>query len=408
MVDRHRSLLAAAARLYERYGTIRSNPFNVFSVLRSPTDEMNLHSRFLHALLVVQDPLSGRQENLKEFVRKVIKKTDFDVGTARVQRESNYIDLLISNDRQAILIENKIRAGDQPQQLQRYQEVLVTQKYDMESITLVYLTPYGHRPSEQSAGEIPVEQIQRVSYRDDLREWLLGCQRRAFDDPGLRESIAQYLRLILAMTNNNFEMGHMRELKELLRQGDNVVLASQISKSLVDVTAELVKDFYSIVDSELHNAIRGLPKVDPEWIDSMGVDEIKKCVRGRGRARQCGLNYKFAKHAWLYVGGTDRLWCGVVCSMDENVVLHNKCKEILPIVAGVHESDDSTPWYRWMDDLPAWNNGGKQLDICEPDEPTLTFLSSGEDSLKEYARGVADVVGRLWKAVKHHKLVTAV
>ena len=51
MSDRHRLLMAQnllkeAARLYEKHEAGRPEPFNVFSVLRSESDEVNLHSRF--------------------------------------------------------------------------------------------------------------------------------------------------------------------------------------------------------------------------------------------------------------------------------------------------------------------------------------------------------------------------
>ena len=87
MVERHGNLLGAAARLYERHRANRSRPFNVFTVLRSASDEVNLHSRFLHALLDHVDPSSGRRENLERFLEGVAKATNFVVAGARVKRD---------------------------------------------------------------------------------------------------------------------------------------------------------------------------------------------------------------------------------------------------------------------------------------------------------------------------------
>ena len=47
----YRLLLEKATRIHERHEAGRRKPFNVFSVLRSEHDEVNLHSRFLAALL---------------------------------------------------------------------------------------------------------------------------------------------------------------------------------------------------------------------------------------------------------------------------------------------------------------------------------------------------------------------
>ena len=46
-----RRLLARVAGVYERYGSSDEEDFNIFSVLRTASDEVNLHSRFLAAVL---------------------------------------------------------------------------------------------------------------------------------------------------------------------------------------------------------------------------------------------------------------------------------------------------------------------------------------------------------------------
>ncbi len=405
MLARYNNLLGATARLYERHRANRRDFFNVFMVLRSASDEVNLHSRFLHALLDHQDALSGERENLEGFVRGVAQVEDFALANARVDRESNHIDLLISNEREAIVVENKIWAGDQELQLQRYRDSLVRQGYDAESITLLYLTPYGHEPSENSVGEIPLEQIQQISYRDDLRDWLIGCQRRAFDDPGLRESIAQYLRLTLKMTNNDYDTDHMNELKKLLLHDDNVVLASHISSSLVDAEAYLVRAFYCVVDRVLRSEIEDLPEVDPDWKYLAQEPEIIRCIRGRGKWRNSGLYYRFSASAWLHVGGSDRLWFGVSCSAGDDADLHEELKNALAIVGGRHHAHDSAPWWQWLDELPAWGSADEWLHIRDPNEPTLEFLSSA-DSVEEFAQSIAHAVSNLWRAIKKNRLAS--
>ena len=161
-------LLEKAARLYERYEAGRQDPFNVFSVLRTEHDEVNLHSRFLAALLDYRQPSNGRRENLADFLCRVGVR-DLDQERATVERERGNVDILIrdppSHDRssrQAVVIENKIWAGDQPQQLLRYAE---QQEKDRYTPHLLYLTLDGHDPSEDSASGRDYECI---SYKDHL------------------------------------------------------------------------------------------------------------------------------------------------------------------------------------------------------------------------------------------------
>ena len=72
MSDNYRLLLLKATLLYERHEAGRRDPFNVFSVLRSGHDEVNLHSRFLHALLDYRQPSDEHRENLEDFLRSIV------------------------------------------------------------------------------------------------------------------------------------------------------------------------------------------------------------------------------------------------------------------------------------------------------------------------------------------------
>ena len=168
MSDRHRLLMAQnllkeAARLYEKHEAGRPEPFNVFSVLHSESDEVNLHSHFLHALLDYQKPEQEIRENLADFLQHVGIK-DFEQSTVKVERERDNIDILITNDdkKEAVAIENKIKAVDQPKQLLRYHDELKRRVYCKKH--LLYLTLDGHSPSEDSVDL----DCKIISYRDDL------------------------------------------------------------------------------------------------------------------------------------------------------------------------------------------------------------------------------------------------
>ena len=372
-------LLADVARIYERLAN-RPAPFNVFAVLRSASDEVNLHSRFLHALLDHIDPRSGKRDNMREFVSGVVDEADFELEGATVQREAGGIDLLVSNARQAIVVENKIWAGDQDQQLLRYRDALVAQGYGDEAIRLLYLTPYGHQPSAQSLGGIPVERVRCVSYRDDLPDWLVGCQRRAFDEPALRESVAQYVDLVRKLTNTDYESETMNELKELLLEDDNVLLAHRLSQAMVPAVTELVVAFYEFVDRSLRDAIGDLRDREADWTHLAEHEAVRYCVAGRGSNRDSGLYYPVEDGVWLYVGGENRLTVAVYCLEREHPQRYGELKGILAGMGGRHFARPWAPWARYLDHLPSWDVPGEWLHIRNANEYTLGFLSSGEDT----------------------------
>ncbi len=247
-------LLKDAAILYERHGAGRPEPFNVFTVLRRESDEVNLHSRFLHALLNHRKP--GGEEgaaNLRDFREQFAPEPlrDFALDGAKVERERDYIDILITNDRgQALAIENKIYAGDQDRQLKGYREKLVKQGYKKEDIHLLYLAIDGRNPSEASVDGLSEEEYTSISY-EAILPWLERCRKRAYDEPELRESIAQYSRLIRRMTGNDGRSELMKDLKELCLRDDNLLVAHHLAEALIHAKASLMHDMWERIKSIL-------------------------------------------------------------------------------------------------------------------------------------------------------------
>ena len=118
MMEEHRMLLRKTARLYQKHEAGRLEPFNVFSILigisresvtifpdfQKPTHkesfegisilpgdaaEMNLHSRFLEALLGRRNRPRGDRGNLADFLGLLSDTiSDFDPENAVIDRDS--------------------------------------------------------------------------------------------------------------------------------------------------------------------------------------------------------------------------------------------------------------------------------------------------------------------------------
>ena len=285
-------LLRQVAVLYARYEAHREEPFNLFTVLRKASDEEHLHSKFLEALL-------SRESNLEDFVQQVVtpavdaerqadreepESTDqpvedgepirhrdsepplipppkatsgaermpsfsFSLDRVKVEREQHHIDLLITNARgQAIVIENKIWAADQRQQLQRYFRTVTGLGLEP---TLVYLTLHGHEPSDDSRGD---HEVFSLSYRRSLIPWLRRCQERACAEPALRESVAQYIELIRTLCGEGGRE-FMNELKNFLRKEGNLVLASTLGDAAKETWLDLLLNYWDGVRAEVEPAI---------------------------------------------------------------------------------------------------------------------------------------------------------
>ena len=229
-----RLLLAEAGRLYEKHKIGQDDSFNIFSVLRKESDEVHLHSRFLHALLEYRDQKSGIRENLKLFLKHIGIK-EFELEGEAVERERSNIDILIRNKDTAVAIENKIYSGDRKTQLHRYKQNLENLGY--KNIYMVYLTLWGKDPSPESLGDLDNEEIIKISYHNSpkpeksIRPWLKDCQNRAIDHPELQVAIKQYRSIVQMLTPRESLKGYEKEALELLCQNDNLLVLKNLHKA---------------------------------------------------------------------------------------------------------------------------------------------------------------------------------
>ena len=386
MSDRHQLLLAQAARYYEKHEAGRQESFNVFSVLRSSDDEVNLHSRFLHALLNYRKPEKQIRENLADFLQHVGIK-DFESRTAKVERERDNIDILITNDekKEAVVIENKIWAGDQPEQLQRYDGELKRQGY--RSRRLLYLTLDGHSPSEDSVGSLDYK---NVSYKNDLREWLKRCQQRACDEPGLRESVAQYLQLVRTLTGTDFKEAYMEKLTNLCLQDDNLILVHDLNEAMTNARVRLMRKLWDEIDSALKDEIPGLPpkdKDDENGAHSVPDERIIRFLRYQQTAYH-GLFYSFGSGVaslGVEAGNGVGLIFGIHCPRDHKDE-RNKLEKALKDMRG----KSTNMWTRYQED---------DKNLKTPTRENLMLLSNKADR-KEYAKGIAQRLKPFWEAIE--------
>lgn len=390
MIDNYRSLLKQARLIYEKYEVGRKEPFNIFTVLRKASDEVNLHSRFLHALLDHQSPDTGRQ-NLKNFLQKIgVEKFELDGVTVR--REYKNIDILIANNatkQHPVVIENKIYAEDQPAQLRRYYCTLKKQGYS--DIHLLYLTLDGRDPSKDSVGDLP---YQTISYRDDLLPWLKCCQMYAYDEPELRESIAQYIHLIRKLTGTDFEEAYMNKLKDLVSKDNNLILAHDLNEALIRAKISLLQELWCDIDSALKNLKQVIPDFPNKDVNASNISEktIKKYIKKKegslllyyGDSTEVHLGVQLDRSNSCY-----NIYFGVFCDKTAMPNRYKKLKKAL------HDAlngryDKEWPWWRYADE-----------DLCfdPPNRKTLKLLSD-EEERKKFANEIVDGLKEIWDQMK--------
>ena len=231
----------------------RGECYNVFNVLGVDNMELS-HSAFLAALLDPDGSHGMQDAFLKAFIDTIAHggtKPELDTAHAKVYTEYNIgnitettggrIDILITDHSEtgsgkdsghAIIIENKIWADDQPNQLVRYHNFAP-------EAALLYLTLNGDEPSDQSKGELT--DYRCISYRSDIIGWLHKCAQLAFDKPLVRETINQYINLLQQLTNQNTMEQNKEQLIQLLTNKENFEQACAIADTMPAVKQYMVE-----------------------------------------------------------------------------------------------------------------------------------------------------------------------
>ena len=241
--------------------------FNIFTALHKERDEVRLHSRFISVLLSNESRHNKKDTFLKLFLQTLsIEK--FEVENAKIyptefqKSEFNEIDILIINrlSKQAIIVENKIGAGDSNHedrgQLEGYFELIHNlENIPKENINVFYLTLDGHLPTSESLGKYEsLENMngRTIDYEHEIQSWLNLCLYECINQPFLRESIIQYLNLIKQMTNDNTNIQERLEIRNLISaSSENMASTKLLIENFKHVKWHTVMDFWNELCLEL-------------------------------------------------------------------------------------------------------------------------------------------------------------
>lgn len=293
-------LFHAAAVLRATYH--RDPGFNLFSVLRTNSDEVYLHSRFL-AFLLNPKASHGCGTALLKTLLEVLHIKDFDLETASVQAEFKDIDIFVRNAKsQAIIIENKIYHHDEDEQMYRYDQLIKRQGYTF--ITNLYLTLDGSEPSEQSTKGLKVDLI---SYETDIINWLERCVPLVARDAGLRESVFQYIELLKKLTSTDQGGIYMSELKKKVMEGDNLLLVADIEQAYKEALIDLQDQIWGRIRMYREATYPDMPK--PE--DTANRDAIRNYYSKSRGNREYGLYFDLgAMTGFVYIELNHRFYFG--------------------------------------------------------------------------------------------------
>ena len=254
--------------IYNKYKLLdkMKSDFNIFSQLLNPYDEVNLHSKLIYSIL-------NDCKFKKEFVLSFLKTTDIisaddvspnDFKIIDVEREKIFsngrLDLFISckvkDKNYVIIIENKIFARDQYEQIDRYIEFANNYQADIKKI--FYLTLLGNAPSEDSASNL--DQVNLISYDNEILTWIENCIKISAREPALREVI-QYADLLEKITGKDVD--YTMDVKNfLLESPENFNMANSIQPAIIDAKTNLQMRFWTKLENSLDEMLKNFPDLN--------------------------------------------------------------------------------------------------------------------------------------------------
>ena len=268
------------------------NDFNVLTAILRYDDERRLHSKFICQLL---DPKAEHyQDDL--FLKLFLKQCEldnffiFDTKRCHVEREYRRIDIYITDGNKHIIIENKIWADDQDQQIKRYIETIEKENElpDLENLCVIYLSLDKKEPSSKSLGEewnITEDKkylenkennkkchFLAISYKDDITGWLVKSHKEVANITNLSMGISQYLEVIdklygkykekvMKLEEYIFENTKDSNDEIKVRQTIDEIKARQTIEEIHTNYPEYEKDtnqrFWKTIEAPLKNKIQG-------------------------------------------------------------------------------------------------------------------------------------------------------
>jgi hypothetical protein len=271
MKDMTENLLKEIKKTHHKYVERRkANGINLFTLLRRQNEEVGLHSKFISELLNPKGQHGEGPTFLKLFLEeaeldhKITNQAQLADVTCTVEKwygkidhelkTGGRIDIILEGgalEDHPIVIENKIDAGDQPDQLLRYWNIVgkknVGEDKVLEKESLVYLTREGKDADKKSCDEL---EYSKVSYRKNIFNWIQNCIKECRSAKQVI-ILKDYLEVVEAITENGDKASEIEDIEAIIQRANN----SKI-KNRVDLKQHAEKRFWKNLEKKV-NLIKG-------------------------------------------------------------------------------------------------------------------------------------------------------
>jgi hypothetical protein len=267
------------------------NDYNILTTVLKPHDEVRVHSRMIGSFLDIDGKHYQDDLFLKEFL-KCLNIDNYNTTNSKVYNEYENIDLYLTDGVKHIIIENKIWAGDQKNQIKRYIETIKKENEDIdyEDLYVIYLSTDRAKPSSYSLGDYKIDReyivnnnneklaiYKAMHYKTHILDWLEKCQYEVQNITNLNEAIKQY-KSVVEMVTNNYKGKVMNLEGKLLENREWFKLAKEISQAYEKANQKRILDIKRNYLATIKDLLNNLSeKISyKELDDGIALDIISK------------------------------------------------------------------------------------------------------------------------------------
>ena len=250
-------LINQVADIVEKYRSEREQiglDYNVFTLMDIERREEETHEYMIYSILNYRNPVL-RKKFIDQFLIHMGIPKSFLREQWTVEREhytENYgrLDLFFKpsgHSKQCVVVELKVDAGDQKQQIKRYEEYV--RSCHLDEYRIIYLTLDGKRPSEQSCGGMvnPRHLLCR-SYGHHVVSWLEDCIHICQRDCVDAGFIHQYKLLLDKLTKEEKGENAMeKEIAGLIKNSKDLRACLEIEQALPVIKGQILFDFMDAI-----------------------------------------------------------------------------------------------------------------------------------------------------------------
>lgn len=252
-----------------------SSRYNLLSIIEKDRDEAHIHSKVIYNLLSQNWGKKDKETFLTLFLKEIgIEEEVIYAENWKVFREKEYQldkknprpDFVIESQHYIYIIEMKIDAKDQFEQLKNYKKIAEKEKKikNKKEYKLFYLTLDGHNASKKSIGEEEnLEENQKVEYtnisfKEEILNWLGNCLKLVQGKENKSACINQYI----ATVNEILGKEKVKIKDNILKSSEDIKNAITIYKKLNESLQKVLESFFEELNKKLKSKLKDItPKL---------------------------------------------------------------------------------------------------------------------------------------------------